>query len=89
MAFTDHHAASLITEMREARGLSPEALATEINAASRAQGLGAKFTVHPHTIRRIEREGHVPGVRVRLVLSSFFGLTPHELWRSDRRRVAV
>lgn len=88
MAFIDHYAASTIKEWREERGLSPEALAVEINAVGRDRGLGPKYTVHPHTIRRIEG-GHVPGIRVRMVVASFFEMPPHKLWRADRRQVAV
>lgn len=88
MAFTDHYAASTIKEWREERGLSPEALAAEINTAGRERGLGPKYTVHAHTIRRIE-SGHVPGVRVRLVIASFFETSPHKLWRADRRQVSA
>lgn len=89
MALIDTYAASRLTELREQRGLSPEALAIEINAAALAAGLGSRGAVDPHTIRRIERHGHVPGVRVAFVISSYFELVPHELWHPGNRRGRV
>lgn len=94
MPMVDFAAAQRIREMREARGYSPEALASAIREASKDAPWGDRGAVDAHTIRRIERSGHVPGPRVQFVLSQFFGFAaPHELWlpRSSRatERVAA
>lgn len=85
MPFIDTYAADRIREMRDQRGLSPEALAREISKASRAHGW-ERGSVDAHTIRKIEGTGHVPTTRVRFVVSSYFGLLPHELWEPWRKR---
>jgi ribosome-binding protein aMBF1 (putative translation factor) len=83
----DHAAAQRIREMREARGYSPEALSAAIKQAGKDAPWGDRGAVDAHTIRRIERHGHVPGPRIQFVLSQFLGFAaPHELWlpRSSR-----
>lgn len=85
----DHAAAQRIREMREAQGYSPEALANAIKTASANAPWGDRGAVDAHTIRRIEKHGHVPGPRIQFVLSSFFDLTPHELWVPRSSRVAA
>jgi ribosome-binding protein aMBF1 (putative translation factor) len=82
----DFAAAQRIREMREAQGYSPEALADRIKEESRTAPWGDRGAVDAHTIRRIERSGHVPGERVRFVLSRFFGMVPHELWLPSSSR---
>jgi len=90
MPLIDFHAAQLLTEMREERGLSPEALAQQIAVRRDIAGLPTgRGTVDAHTIRRIERHGHVPGPRVAFVLAAFFGMRPNELWRPVHRRKAI
>lgn len=89
MALIDTYAAGRLTELREAQGLSPEALAVAINLAATQKGLGQRGAVNAHTIRRIERHGHVPGVRVAFVITSYFGMLPHELWQPTNRRSQV
>lgn len=89
MALIDIHAAGRITEMRESRGMSPEALALDIADHAASEGWGQRGAVNAHTIRRIERQGHVPGPRVAFVMASYFGMTPHELWLAQNKRVLV
>lgn len=88
MPMVDFAAAQRIREMREAQGYSPEALAAAIRDAAQTAPWGDRGAVDAHTVRRIEREGHVPGPRVMFVLARFFDLTPHELWlpRSSRSK---
>jgi transcriptional regulator with XRE-family HTH domain len=78
----DRYAAGFIAELREERGLSAEGLANEIRAArvkdARGRDLG---TVDAHTIRRIERDGHVPTPRVKLLIATFFGERMTDIWR--------
>lgn len=88
MALIDIHAAERIREMREARGMSPEALASDITRRAMSEGWGTRGTVNAHTIRRIEAQGHVPGPRVAFVLASYFGLAPHQVWEPANRRLA-
>lgn len=88
MPFIDHVAARRLTDLREAAGHSPESLALAIRDAAGRNAWGERGTVDAHTIRRIEREGHVPGVRVRFVVAHFFDLPPHRLWQS-RNKMAV
>lgn len=88
MQITDHRAASRLVELRELNGInSPEALAQAIRVAALAQPWGEKGTVDAHTIRRIERFGHVPGARIRFVIAHYFGLRPDELWERTSRQV--
>lgn len=86
MALIDHYAAQRVRDMREERGLSPEALSREISSMAASAGWGTRGSVDAHTIRRIERRGHVPGPRIAFVLASYFGLKPHELWVPANRR---
>jgi DNA-binding XRE family transcriptional regulator len=85
----DHAAAQRIREMREAQGYSPESLAAAIKAAAADAPWGERGAVDAHTIRRIEKHGHVPGPRVQFVLANYFGLTVHELWEPRASRVAA
>lgn len=86
MPMVDFAAAQRIKEMREAQGFSPEALAAAVREASQTEPWGERGAVDAHTVRRIERSGHVPGERVRFVLARFFGMTPHELWLPSSSR---
>lgn len=93
MPFIDPEASALIRELREQRGLSPEALADEIDAMIAREGDAWKRgSVDAYTIRRIEgipgradRPGFVPGTRVQFVLAYYFDLLPHEIWKPARR----
>lgn len=87
MPLIDVHGAQRLADLRESRGLSPEALSAEIATAAVAAPWGRRGSVDAHTIRRIERYGHVPGPRVAFVLASYFDLQPHELWQPGNRRV--
>jgi DNA-binding XRE family transcriptional regulator len=87
MALIDHYAAQRLRDMREERGLSPETLAAEIREHIKSQGWGSRGAVDPHTIRRIERRGHVPGPRIAFVIANYFELRPNELWLPANRRV--
>lgn len=83
----DHRAAARLVEERELRGLSPEGLSLAIKRASRNAPWGERGAVDAHTIRRIERDGHVPSERIRFVIASFFGHLPHEIWEPRNRRL--
>lgn len=85
MALIDTHAAGRLSEMRQDRGLSPEALSDELKRLAVQAGWGSRGAADGHTIRRIERHGHVPGERVRFVITAYFGLKPHELWERGNR----
>ena len=92
MPFVDPEAGALVREMREARGLSPEALAVEISAMAAREGW-TRGTVDAYTIRRIEgkppeRLGRVPSTRVAFVVAQFFDMQPHEIWKPTRRFTA-
>lgn len=86
MPAIDIHAAQRLRDLRVERGLSPEALAQEIAAASRKAGWGERGAVNAHTLRRIEGQGHIPGPRVAFVVAAYFGLKPTELWDPGNRR---
>lgn len=89
MAFTNYDAADKLKELRETAGLSPEGLARAIRDAAETAPWGDRGCVDAHTIRRIERRGHVPGPRVRFVISHFYGVPMHEIWNEAKHRVAV
>jgi transcriptional regulator with XRE-family HTH domain len=89
MAFIDHVAAQNLRSLREERGLSPEALATEIRLAAKTAPWGMRGCVDAHTLRRIERRGHVPGPRIQFVLSHFFGVDRREIWNPTNARLEV
>lgn len=89
MALIDHFAAQRLREMREDRGLSPEQLASELRRAARSAPWGERGCVDAHTIRRIERHGHVPGPRVQFVLANFFGCPMRDIWVPSRQRAAA
>lgn len=88
MSLIDDYAAQRVRELREERGMSPEALATDIHIAARNASWGRRGAVNAHTIRRIEG-GHVPGLRVRFVIASYFGLAMGDLWPRSRQRRSV
>lgn len=79
----DRHAAALIRELRVDRGLTPEALSYAIYRA--APG----YPVSGRTIRRIEREGVIPSVRVMFGIASAFGMVPSQLWGTTTRAMAA
>lgn len=89
MALIDHYAAQRLRDMREERGLSPEALSREIALMAEKADWGSRGAVDAHTIRRIERRGHVPGPRIAFVVANYFGLRPNELWMPSNRRQEV
>lgn len=89
MPMVDHYAGQALREMRELRGLSPEALSDDIRLRARNAAWGERGAVDAHTIRRIERRGHVPGPRVQFILASYFDKTVHELWVPSRSRAAA
>jgi DNA-binding XRE family transcriptional regulator len=66
-------AGRLIYELRTERGLSPEDLSHAILRA----GFGS---VSGRTIRRIERRGVVPRVRVQFALARFFDRPVTSIW---------
>ncbi len=89
MRIVDYIAAERLADLREQRGLSREALAADIRRVAVEQG---SFRVHgavdAFTIRRIERDGHCPSERVRLVIARYFELNPKDIWdRSNRHRI--
>lgn len=75
MASTDRLAADLLSELREDRGLSPEAL-------SRAIFIAGHGYVSGRTIRNIEKDATVPTLRVRGSIALYFARTPRGIWRN-------
>jgi DNA-binding XRE family transcriptional regulator len=89
MPFTDYVAADRVVELREARGLSQEGLANAIAQVARERGWlkpGGIGRVDADTIRRIERDGHCPLERVRLVVALFFEVPIRDIWTPTNRR---
>lgn len=88
MPYIDPSASARVRAEREARGLSPEALAREIRDLAMREGwkIGA---VHGFTIRRIEgnskRFGLIPGIRVKCVIGLYFGIPHQEIWRDENK----
>lgn len=82
----NRHAGRLICELRTDLGLSPEALSHAIYAA----GFG---TISSRTIRRIERDGLIPRVRVQFALAQFFDRSVTSIWpvpaQQAQRRMAA
>jgi DNA-binding XRE family transcriptional regulator len=66
-------AGRLICELRIERGLSPEDLSHEILKAGHG-------SVSGRTVRRIERRGVVPSVRVQFALARFFERPVTSIW---------
>lgn len=89
MPAVDYHAAALIAELREEQGLSQEGLARAIRRKAEGERW---FKIHgavdAFTIRRIERDGHCPSERVRLVIALYFGRQPREIWQPVNRQPA-
>lgn len=75
----DPYAAALVRELRVDRGLTPETLSYAIYRSNPG------FPVSGRTIRRIEREGTVPSVRVMFGIAQAFGMVPSQIWRSATR----
>jgi DNA-binding XRE family transcriptional regulator len=69
----NQRAGRLIRELRTDLGLSPEALSHAVYAAGHG-------SVSARTIRRIERDGLVPRVRVQFALAQFFGRQVTAIW---------
>jgi hypothetical protein len=91
MAFVDHTAADKLRQLREARGYnSPEALAGAIKIAAKTADWGHRGSVDGWTLRRCE-EGHVPGPRIRFVLSSYLGdpIWNTQNWKPVSKSVAA
>lgn len=87
MPFVDYIAADRVRNLREDRGLSVEGLAKAIKLAGNADQWGQVHgAVDAFTLRRVEREGHCPSERVRLVLALFFGIDRRDLWNPANRR---
>jgi len=80
MALIDKYAGAVIARERKLRGHSPESLAEEIRRQAKTAPWGARGAVDAHTIRRIEKRGHVPGMRVQFVLAHYFGMRPDQIW---------
>lgn len=80
----DLDGAMALRELREARGLTPEALAADIARMAYERG-----SVDASTIRRIEKFGHVPRPRVAFVLAAYFEMVPHELWPPHARMLVA
>lgn len=86
MTFADPVAAARLKELREGRGFSPEGLAADIKRSALRAPWGDRGCVDPHTIRRIERDDHVPSLRVQFVLAHYFGVTMRDIWSPAQRR---
>lgn len=78
----DLHAAALIRELRIDNGLTPETLSYRIHKAA------PDYPVSGRTIRRIEKEGVIPSVRVMFGIARAFQMTPSQIW-SARARAQV
>jgi len=78
----NRQAAELIRAFRIDEGLTPEALAHSISR----MGAGP---VSGRTIRRIEREGAVPTVRIQFALAQHFGMAPSQLWPPPKLRTVA
>ena len=76
----DRHAGRHVRELREDRGLTPEQLSYEISKQY------PDYPVSGRTIRRVEREGAIPTVRVKFGIARAFGKVPSEIWCSHARR---
>lgn len=79
-----------LTEMREARGLSPE----EVPHAMVRAKIDRRTIPSGRTIRRIEATGRMPHVRYAFGLAQFYGVEIAQLWPAEsrlaqRRREAV
>lgn len=86
-AFTDYRAAERVQELREAAGLSQEGLAAAIKREAKSRGwYKLHGAVDAYTVRRIERDGHCPSERVRLVIALYFECQPREIWEPQNRR---
>ncbi len=84
MPYADYTAANTVRNLREAAGFnSPEELEAAIRvAAEKGAPWAHRGTVNAWTIRKIE-EGHVPGARIRYVLSSYFKREPSDpIWET-------
>lgn len=87
MPFIDHSAADRLRELREDRGLEVEGLALAIRRRATDEGwYKVHGAVDAFTLRRIERHGHYPSARVRLVIALYFEVDHRELWRPGNRR---
>lgn len=89
LPYIDHRAADRVRELREDAGLSVEGLANAIKRKAKAEGWlapGGLGAIDPFTLRRIERSGHCPSERKRLVIALYFGLTPRDIWIPANRR---
>jgi transcriptional regulator with XRE-family HTH domain len=69
----NRQAAEMIRRLRTDEGLTPEALAHTISM----NGAGP---VSGRTIRRIESQAVIPGVRIQFALAQHFGLQPTQMW---------
>jgi DNA-binding XRE family transcriptional regulator len=88
MPFTDHFAATRLIELREQAGLSQEGLAQALKRKAREEGwYKLHGAVDAFTIRRIERDGHCPSERVRMVIALFFDCQPRDIWQPQNRRL--
>ena len=74
-----------LTELREARGLSPEQVP---NAMLRAK-IDRRAIPSGRTIRRCEQTGRMPHVRYALGLAQFYDLSLHQIWPVEDRVAAA
>jgi DNA-binding XRE family transcriptional regulator len=87
LPYADHVAAARLVELREDAGLSQEALAHAIKRYAQEQDwYKLHGAVDAFTIRSIERDGHCPSERVRLVIALYFGAQPRSIWQPQNRR---
>lgn len=87
MPYADHVAATRLVALREDAGLSQEALAKAIKRYAQEQDwYKLHGAVDAFTIRSIERDGHCPSERVRLVVALYFRTHPRVIWEPQNRR---
>lgn len=85
MVHRDPIAGELLAELREKRGISPEAMPREMLRA----GIKRDRVPSSATIRRAEGIGMVPNVSHRAGLAEFFERDMHTIWEPPSRRVAA
>lgn len=86
--FVDYSGGDTLRGLREDAGKSWNGLADAIRRRAIQSGwthADGPGTVDADTIHRIE-EGHLPSLRVQVVLALYFGTDRREIWKPENRR---
>lgn len=86
--FVDYSGADAVRRLREDAGKTWNGLAAAIKRRGIQNGWtcpDGPGTVDADTIRRIE-EGHLPSLRVQVVLCLYFGVDRRAIWKLENRR---